>query len=108
MPIIPGSKIVGPAPHVPDRTGDWAKSRLRRSISHSRGDIIVIDAGASHRRCGEACDGIGVGQEGCRPVVEGAVRDTPEILKLGFPVWTRLSVPNAAEAKVSVRSTCRS
>jgi 3-hexulose-6-phosphate synthase / 6-phospho-3-hexuloisomerase len=32
-------------------------------------------------------------------VAEGAVRDTPEIRELGFPVWTRIIMPTAGEPK---------
>lgn len=99
MPIIPGSKIVGPALTVRTAPGDWAKPVEAIDLAQP-GDIIVIDAGGvAPAMWGELATESALVKKVAGLVVEGAVRDTPEILKLGFPVWTRLSVPNAAEAK---------
>lgn len=98
-PVFSGIRMVGPAVTVRTYPGDWAKPV--EAIDRAReGDVLVIDAGgvgpavwgelATHSACGRGLAGV---------VVHGAVRDTPEIRELGFPVFASEFTPTAGEPK---------
>ena len=98
-PVFSGIRMVGPAVTVRTYPGDWAKPV--EAIDRVReGDVLVIDAGgvgpavwgelATHSACGRGLAGV---------VVHGAVRDTPEIRELGFPVFASEFTPTAGEPK---------
>jgi 4-hydroxy-4-methyl-2-oxoglutarate aldolase len=87
-PLAPGMRLAGPARTVRCRPGD--NLALHRVIAAAgAGDVIVADYGGSTRNgpFGEimaiACMARGV----AGLVIHGAVRDTAQIVALGFPVF---------------------
>lgn len=99
LPIAHGTKLVGTAITVRTYPGDWAKPVEAIDLAKP-GDVIVIDAGgvgpavwgelATHSALKKGIAGI---------VVDGAVRDTPEIRSMGFAAFARLVTPAAGEPK---------
>jgi 3-hexulose-6-phosphate synthase / 6-phospho-3-hexuloisomerase len=98
-PVVEGGKAVGPAYTVRTAPGDWAKPV--EAIDHAPpGSIIVIDAGgvppamwgelATHSALQQGIKGV---------VIDGAIRDTIEIKRLGFPAFARHVVSHAGEPK---------
>jgi len=97
--ISQGVKMAGPALTVRTHPGDWAKPVQAVDVAE-KGQVIVIDAGgvgpavwgelATHGAMQKKIAGI---------VVNGAIRDTSDIRKLKFPVFSKLSTPNAGEPK---------
>ena len=96
-PVAPGLRLVGTAFCVRTAPGDWSKPV--QAIEHAQpGDVIVIDAGgvgpavwgelASHSCKVKGIAGV---------VIDGAIRDTPEIRRMGFPAFARYSMPNVRE-----------
>jgi len=98
-PAFPDIRLVGPAVTVRTYPGDWAKPVEAIDLA-GEGDVLVIDAGgvgpavwgelATHSARQKGLAGV---------VVHGAVRDTPEIRELGFPVFASLFTPTAGEPK---------
>ncbi|MFH1245202.1 MAG: 3-hexulose-6-phosphate synthase [Candidatus Omnitrophota bacterium] len=98
-PLWPGIKMAGPALTVRTYPGDWAKS-VQAVDAAEEGQVLVIDSGgvgpavwgelATHGALQRKIAGI---------VVDGAVRDTGEIRKLKFAVFSRLVSPCAGEPK---------
>jgi 3-hexulose-6-phosphate synthase/6-phospho-3-hexuloisomerase len=87
-PRQPGSRAVGPAVTVRTLPGDWAKPVEAIDVA-GEGDIIVIDAcGQPPAIWGELATESAVNKKLAGIVVHGAVRDTPEIRRLGLPVWS--------------------
>ena len=94
--IVPGARMVGQALTVWTYPGDWAKPVEAIDVA-GEGDVIVIDAGGSGPAMwGELATHSSVQRKLSGVVADGAVRDTPEIREMGFPVWTRLIMPTAA------------
>lgn len=99
IPLWPGIKMAGPALTVRTYPGDWAKS-VQAVDAAEAGQVLVIDAGgvgpavwgelATHGALQRKLAGI---------VVDGAVRDSGEIRKLKFAVFSRLISPCAGEPK---------
>lgn len=98
-PVYSGIRMTGPVVTVRTYPGDWAKPV--EAIDQAReGDVLVIDAGgvapavwgelATHSALERGLAGV---------VVFGAVRDTPEIRELRFPVFSSLVTPTAGEPK---------
>ena len=98
-PLAPGMRLVGPALTVRTYPGDWAKPVEAIDLAQP-GDVLVIDAGgvgpaiwgelATHSAIQRGLDGV---------VIDGAIRDSGDIVKLGFPAFSRLVMPNAGEPK---------
>ena len=98
-PITPGAKCVGPAFTVRTAPGDWAKP-VEAIDQAPKGSVIVVEAGgvppalwgelATHSCLQRGIAGV---------VIDGAVRDTPEIRRLGFPAFARAVVSHAGEPK---------
>ncbi len=98
-PLLPDCKMVGPAFTVRSAPGDWAKP-VEAIDRAAEGDVLVIEAGgvgpalwgelATHSALQRGLAGV---------VVDGAVRDTPEIRGLGLPVFARMRCSNAGEPK---------
>lgn len=98
-PVFNGIKLAGPVFTVRTFPGDWAKPVEAIDLARP-GDVIVIDAGgvgpavwgelATHSARERGIAGV---------VIHGAVRDTPEIKDLEFPVFASMFMPTAGEPK---------
>jgi len=98
-PLAPGMRLVGPALTVRTYPGDWAKPVEAIDVAQP-GDVLVIDAGgvgpaiwgelATHSAIQRGLNGV---------VIDGAIRDSGDIVKLGFAAFSRLVMPNAGEPK---------
>ena len=98
-PLFAGLKMAGQALTVRTYPGDWAKAVEAIDLAQAN-QVIVIDAGGVGPAVwGElaTCGAIQKGLSGV--VVDGAVRDTWEIRKLKFPVFSKLRTPTAGEPK---------
>ena len=99
LAISPGLKMAGPALTVRTYPGDWAKTVEAVDIAEP-GQVIVIDAGGVGPAVwGELTTHGAIQRRIAGIVIDGAVRDTPEIRKLKFPVFSKLIMPNAGEPK---------
>jgi 3-hexulose-6-phosphate synthase/6-phospho-3-hexuloisomerase len=98
-PITPGAKAVGPAFTVRTAPGDWAKPVEAIDLAPP-GSVLVIDAGGVPPAIwGELATHSCLQRRLAGVVVEGAVRDTPEIRRLRFPAFARHAVAHAGEPK---------
>ncbi len=98
-PLAPGTKMVGPALTVRTAPGDWAKPVEAIDMA-SPGDVLVIDAGGILPACwGELATNSAIQRKLAGVVIYGAARDTGDIRDLGFPLFSTLISPTAAEAK---------
>jgi 3-hexulose-6-phosphate synthase/6-phospho-3-hexuloisomerase len=98
-PLFPGIHMVGRAVTVRTYPGDWAKPVQAIDVAEP-GEVIVIDAGgvgpalwgelASHSALQKGLAGV---------VIDGALRDSDDIVNLRFPAFSRLVMPNAGEPK---------
>ncbi|MDD5747932.1 MAG: orotidine 5'-phosphate decarboxylase [Actinomycetota bacterium] len=99
FPVSNGVKMVGPVVTVRSHPGDWAKPVEAIDVAKP-GEVIVIDAGGTGPALwGELATHSALQQRLSGVVVNGAVRDTPEIRELEFPLWTKLIMPTAGEPK---------
>lgn len=99
LPVSTGLKMLGKAFTVRTYPGDWAKPVEAIDLA-SPGDVIVIDAGgvgpavwgelATHSAIRKGIAGV---------VIDGAIRDTPEIKALNFPAFAKIVTPAAGEPK---------
>jgi 3-hexulose-6-phosphate synthase/6-phospho-3-hexuloisomerase len=98
-PLFPGSRMVGQALTVRTYPGDWAKPV--EAIDQARpGDILVIDAGAVGPAVwGELATNSAIRRGLAGVVIHGALRDSGDIVKLKFPAFSTLVVPNAGEPR---------
>ncbi|MEA3560940.1 MAG: 3-hexulose-6-phosphate synthase [Candidatus Omnitrophota bacterium] len=97
--VCSGLKMVGEALTVRAYPGDWAKpvEAIDRAKS---GQVIVIDTGGVGPAVwGELATHGAIQRKLAGVVIDGAVRDTSEIRKLRFPVFSRLIMPVAGEPK---------
>ncbi len=102
LPIVPEMKLAGPAFTVkgmPDlRTEGEFERRLTMLQAISPYEISVWDT--SHDGLSSHWGGVmttAARQRGCRgAVVDGGVRDTPQILAAGFPVFARYRTPHGS------------
>ncbi len=98
-PVAPGLKMVGPALTVRTAPGDWAKPVQAIDMAEP-GDVLVIDAGGILPACwGELATNSAIQRKLAGVVIYGAARDTGDIRELGFPLFSTLVSPTAAEAK---------
>lgn len=98
-PVFAGIKIAGEALTVRTYPGDWAKTVEAVDIA-KQGQVIVIDAGGLGPAVwGELATHGAIQRKLAGVVVYGAVRDTNQIRKLKFPVFTKLVTPTAGEPK---------
>jgi 3-hexulose-6-phosphate synthase / 6-phospho-3-hexuloisomerase len=98
-PLNCDCKMVGPAFTVRSAPGDWAKPVEAIDLA-GEGDVLVIEAsGVGPALWGELATHSAIQRKLAGIVVEGAVRDTPDIRKLGLPVFSRLSCSNAGEPR---------
>ncbi len=98
-PVVAGAKAVGPAFTVRTAPGDWAKPV--EAIDHApEGSVIVVDAGGvPPAMWGELATHSSIQQGIAGVVIDGAIRDTIEIKRLGFPAFARHVVSHAGEPK---------
>jgi len=95
--LVPGTSAVGPAVTVRTLPGDWAKPVEAIDVARP-GDVIVIDAcGQGPAIWGELATESARNKGLAGLVVHGAVRDTADIRKLGFPVWSTLVTSHAGD-----------
>lgn len=98
-PLFRGIKMIGKALTVRTYPGDWSKP-VQAIDAAKKGDIVVIDAGgvgpaiwgelATHSALQRGVVGV---------VIDGAIRDTNDIIQMRFPAYSRLITPNAGEPK---------
>ncbi len=98
-PLFPGIRLVGRALTVRTYPGDWAKPVEAIDVAQP-GDVLVIDVGgvgpaiwgelATHSAMQRGVTGV---------VIDGAIRDSGDIARLGFPAFSRLVMPNAGEPR---------
>ncbi len=96
---VAGAKMAGPAVTVRTYPGDWAKPV--EAIDKARpGDVIVVDAGGVGPAVwGELATLSALKKKVAGIVIDGALRDLPELLKMGLPAFSRLVMPTAGEPK---------
>jgi 3-hexulose-6-phosphate synthase/6-phospho-3-hexuloisomerase len=99
LPVVQGAKCAGPAVCVRSFPGDWAKPV--ESIEHCReGDVIVIEAGGvGPALWGELATESAINRKVAGVVIDGAIRDVPDIRRLGFPAFARIISSEAGEPK---------
>ena len=102
--LSPRTRLAGPAVTVEVRPGDTLMIHAAMAIARP-GDVLVID-GKADRSCAlmgaimvSACKRLGLGGV----VLDAAVRDTEELLELGFPVYAVGSNPNGPTKSVPGR-----
>jgi len=96
-PLVSGMSICGPAVTVRTVPGDYAKPVEAIDVAQS-GEVIVVDAaGRAPAIWGELASESATNKGLAGLVVNGAVRDTADIRRLEFPVWTKLVVSQAGD-----------
>jgi 3-hexulose-6-phosphate synthase/6-phospho-3-hexuloisomerase len=98
-PLFPGIRMIGQAVTVRTYPGDWAKPVQAIDVAQP-GEIVVIDAGgAGPAIWGELATHSAVQRNLSGVVIDGALRDSPEIMAMKFPAFSKLVMPNAGEPK---------
>jgi len=98
-PIRSGFHMVGKALTVKTMDGDWAKP-IEAIDKAEPGDVLVIDAGSGNTAVwGELATWSAKIRGLAGVVVDGAVRDLDDLLKMDFPVFCRNISSNAGEPK---------
>jgi 3-hexulose-6-phosphate synthase/6-phospho-3-hexuloisomerase len=98
-PLYPGIRMLGRAVTVRTYPGDWAKPVQAIDVAEP-GDIVVIDSGGTGPAIwGELATHSAVQRKLGGVVIDGALRDSPEIIAMKFPAFSRLVMPNAGEPK---------
>ncbi len=100
VPLSPGIRMAGPAVTVQTFAGDWAKPV--EAIDRARpGDVLVInnDGGTHVAPWGELATISARNRGVAGVVIDGAVRDVDDIRRMGFPLFSRGTCPNAGEPK---------
>jgi 3-hexulose-6-phosphate synthase/6-phospho-3-hexuloisomerase len=98
-PLFPGIRMIGRAVTVRTYPGDWAKPVQAIDVAQP-GDVIVIDSGGSGPAIwGELATYSALQRKLAGVVIDGAIRDSPEIMALKFPAFSKLVMPNAGEPK---------
>ncbi|MFA4992153.1 MAG: 3-hexulose-6-phosphate synthase [Candidatus Omnitrophota bacterium] len=97
--VCPGLKFCGKAITVRTYPGDWSKPVEAVDLAE-KGDVIVIDAGGVGPAVwGELATHGAMQKKLAGVVIDGAIRDTEDIKRLGFPAFARLRCSNAGEPK---------
>ncbi|MHC4599497.1 MAG: 3-hexulose-6-phosphate synthase [Planctomycetota bacterium] len=99
LPVAEGTRMAGPACCVRSLPGDWAKPV--EAIEHAKeGDVLVIAAGGvGPALWGELATESAANRKLGGVVVDGAIRDVPDIRRLGFPAFAKLITSEAGEPK---------
>ncbi len=95
--LTPGTSCCGQAVTVRTLPGDWAKPVEAIDVAKA-GEVLVIDAcGQGPAIWGELATESAKNKGIAGLVVHGAVRDTADIRKLGFPVWSTMVTSHAGD-----------
>jgi 3-hexulose-6-phosphate synthase/6-phospho-3-hexuloisomerase len=98
-PIMSGFHMVGRALTVRTNDGDWAKP-IEAIDKAENGWVLVVDVnGGSTAVWGELATWSAKLKSLAGVVIDGAVRDVDDLVKMKFPVFSRFIVPNAGEPK---------
>jgi 3-hexulose-6-phosphate synthase / 6-phospho-3-hexuloisomerase len=98
-PIIPGFHMVGRALTVRTIDGDWAKP-IEAIDKADKGSVLVVDVNQGRTAVwGELATWSAKLRGLAGVVIDGAVRDYDDLVKIKFPVFSRYIVPNASEPK---------
>ena len=96
-PVVKAKRVAGPAYTVKTLGGDWGKVVKAVDLANP-GDVIVVDAqGIDVAVWGELATMSAIKKGIKAVVIDGGIRDSDDIQRLGFPVWARHVVPNAGE-----------
>jgi 3-hexulose-6-phosphate synthase/6-phospho-3-hexuloisomerase len=111
-PVFPGIHVVGQALTVRTLDGDWAKP-IEAIDKAEPGWVLVVDVNRGKTAVwGELATWSAKLKGLAGVVVDGAVRDFDDLLKIKFPVFSRYIVPNAGEPKgygeIGAEVTCGS
>jgi len=99
FPLFPGMRLVGRALTVRTYPGDWAKPVEAIDLGET-GDVIVVDAGGVGPAVwGELATHSAIQKKLAGTVIDGAIRDSHDIVNLKFPAYSALTMPNAGEPK---------
>ncbi|MBN1860389.1 MAG: orotidine 5'-phosphate decarboxylase [Candidatus Thermoplasmatota archaeon] len=109
-PITTGFHMVGRALTVRTIDGDWAKP-IEAIDKAEKGTVLVVDVNKGTTAVwGELATWSAKLKELAGVVIDGAVRDYDDLLKIQFPIFSRYIVPNAGEPKglgeISAEITC--
>jgi regulator of RNase E activity RraA len=108
LPRLPGASIVGPAItlqflpkrediHKPGEYSGPERQLHRHALYHTQpGDIVVVDARGDLMSgvFGDMMLTFFKGRGGAGIVVDGCIRDYPNVKKLDLPLWTKGFTPN--------------
>ena len=98
-PLFRGMHMVGRVVTVRTYPGDWAKPVRAIDVAEP-GDVLVIDSGGVGPAIwGELATNSAIQRGLAGVVIDGALRDSDDIVKLKFPAFSRLVMPNAGEPK---------
>jgi 3-hexulose-6-phosphate synthase/6-phospho-3-hexuloisomerase len=98
-PIQPGYHIAGQALTVRTIDGDWAKP-IEAIDKADKGTVLVVDVNKGKTAVwGELATWSAKLHGLAGVVIDGAVRDYDDLLKIKFPIFSRYIVPNAGEPK---------
>jgi 3-hexulose-6-phosphate synthase/6-phospho-3-hexuloisomerase len=98
-PIKLGFHMVGKALTVRTLDGDWAKP-IEAIDKAEKGEIIVVDAGSGKTAIwGELATWSAKLKNLSGVVIDGAVRDLDDLVKIDFPLFSRYISSNAGEPK---------
>jgi len=111
-PVKLGFHMVGKALTVRTIDGDWAKP-VEAIDKAEPGQVIVVDVnGGKTAIWGELATWSAKGKGLAGAVIDGAVRDLDDIVKIDFPIFSRHISPNAGEPKgfgeIGAEITCGS
>lgn len=109
-PITTGFHMVGRALTVRTIDGDWAKP-IEAIDKAEKDNVLVVDVNKGTTAVwGELATWSAKRKGLAGVVIDGAVRDYDDLLKIQFPVFSRYIVPNAGEPKglgeISAEITC--
>jgi len=97
--ITPGAKLVGPVLTVRTAPGDFAKP-VEAVDRAEPGQVIAVDAGGVPPAVwGELASESAVQRKLAGVVVDGGIRDTDEIRRLGFPAHAKVVCSHAGHPK---------
>jgi 3-hexulose-6-phosphate synthase/6-phospho-3-hexuloisomerase len=98
-PVNLGFHMVGPALTVRTMDGDWAKP-IEAIDKAEKGQVIVVDVnGGTTAIWGELASWSAKLKGIAGVVIDGAIRDLDDIVKMDFPVFSRYVSSNAGEPK---------